>query len=177
MDTFATECAGFKVISAAASSRNFERIKRVGRAGQRLYFGLLRKTATGCPPAMLVDAAISLADAISSFCRMRKAMEITRQLEIRNDALRHEIENIKKMIELRERNELREAELDTDENVRCVRLKKENLLKFGEMLRMVSESLNFVRECDLSSSQSATALEKKFFDTMLLYLEAAESAI
>ena len=104
-------------------------------------------------------------------------MEITRQLEIRNDALRHEIENIKKMIELRERNELREAELDTDENVQCVRLKKENLLKFGEMLRMVSESLNFVRECDLSSSQSATALEKKFFDTMLLYLEAAESAI
>lgn len=177
METFAAECTGFRVISAVASSKNFESIKRVGRTGQRLYFGLLHKTASGCPPAMLVDAAVSLADAISSFCRMRKAMEITRQLEIRNDELRHEIENIKKMIALREREELREAELDSDENVQCVRLRKENLLQFGEMLRMVSKSLYFVRECDLSSSQSAMALEKKFIDTMLLYLEAAESAI
>lgn len=171
------ECIGFKVISAAVSSKNFGRIKRASRAGKRLYFGLLRKTASGCTPAMLVDAAMSLTDAISSYCKMRKTMEITHQLEIGNIALKHGIENIKKMIDLKEEGELESFEMDAMESIICLESAKDNLLKFGECLRMVSESLNLLRDRNLVASKSAEVLEQSFLDTSLLYLEALESVI
>jgi hypothetical protein len=95
-----SKLVGFKILSVFISSENYDRVKRVSRAGSRMY-GLLRKTASKANPALaFVDAATSLIDLISSYCKYQRAVEKTKQLEIRNDALRKKIQNLKKILEV-----------------------------------------------------------------------------
>ena len=169
---------GFKVLLAYLSSENYERAERIYRTGSRMY-GLLRKTA---PKANLacafVDAGMSLVDLVSSYCKYQQAVEKTKQLEIKIDAFRKEIENIKKILEMEEEEAIKERALESE--VQFCRLKTEiqALRRIGNLLQdNIANLLQDFRARGIGSKETHRQLEKQFFDTTLRYLQLLESVV
>ncbi|WP_298444769.1 hypothetical protein [uncultured Ferrimonas sp.] len=62
---------------------------------------LVRVGAKGVNPvAVWVDAAISVADAINSYCKLQRAREITQQLQAQKRSLEHQLRNASKALEI-----------------------------------------------------------------------------
>lgn len=172
-----TRLAGFKVLSVFISSENYDRVERVYRTSSRMY-GLLRKTAPKANPALaFVDAAASLIDLVSSYCKYQQAVEKTKQLEVRNDALRKEIENIKRILEIEESTELKKHSLQAEARIGQMTQNLETLKHIGGLLHEVSADLQYFRAQGVGSRDTHRKLEKQFFNTNILYLQIVESVV
>lgn len=154
MSLDSTRLIGFKVLSVFISSENYDRVERVYRTGSRMY-GLLRKTSSSANPALaFVDAAESLIDLVSSYCKYQQARERTKQLEMRNDALRKEIANIKRVLEVEEVAALNRHGLEARARIGQMVQAVEALKRIGSLLHEVSANLRDFRLQGIGSRET-----------------------
>jgi hypothetical protein len=168
---------GFKVLSLTVSSVNQERAERICRSGT-LTYGLLKKTASKTIPAFIfIDAATSLCDLVSSYCAYKQAVEKTKQLAARNDALKVELANLKSILELEEKRELDKRSLRSEKQIQKLKLNMKTLERIGDILESINSMLRYLREKKLGNRATIQSLEKHFFDTNISYLQTLVAVV
>lgn len=90
---------------------------RVAGAAKVLYAVARGGAVAG--PAIFIDAALSVLDAIDAYARYRQASEITRQLEVEGDMLRQKLAELHKQLRI----ELDVADRKSDARLAALRLR------------------------------------------------------
>lgn len=85
----------------------------------KVLYTVARGRATAMGPAIFVDAALSVLDAIGAYARYRQAQEITRQLEIEGDMLRQLLAELHKQLRI----ELHVADRQSEGRLEALRLR------------------------------------------------------
>lgn len=70
-----------------------ERVHRMARAGKHIYTAA-RHGASAVSPLVVVDAALSVLDALDAYVGYRRAKEVTQQLKIEGDSLRRLLQEL-----------------------------------------------------------------------------------
>jgi len=169
------------------NSFEFNQVKRVGRNAKLIYnfakFG--RKGISKInPTTVYIDAVISVGESIVSFYQYQKAKEITKQLTIDLNKIKHEFENKKK--------EFKEREYTIKQNAKAnIKLTQKELEdakeKWGTILKTVYEhSKKYLYDCkarlenirtEYPASDRIKEIEKKYKDATEAYINATLSII
>ncbi len=169
------------------NSFELDQAKRIGRNAKLIYnvvkFG--RKGISKVnPTTVYIDAVISVGESIVSFYQYQKAKEITKQLRIDLDRIKHEFENKKKELEKREYA----IKQDVESNIKLTQKELENAKeKWKTILKPVYEhSKKYLYNCkarleiiktEYPASERVQKIEKKYKEAVEAYISATLSII
>lgn len=158
--------------------RDRARGHRATDAAKVLYTVARGGAAAG--PAIFVDAALSVLDAIGAYARYRQAQEITRQLEVEGSMLRQMLGELHKQLRI----ELRVAELQSEAKLEDLRLRLQQqklTIEIGEeqfngMSRQVKKLGQVIANQRMTAPPSCMALlrlENAYYQLVDLQLQTA----
>jgi len=156
---------------------------RAAGAAKVLYTAA-RGGAVAAGPAIFVDAALSVLDAIGAYARYRQAREITRQLEVEGDMLRQMLAELHKQLRI----ELDVADRVSDARLAALRqrLQQQSLaIEFSEtqfsglsrQLKKLGQVIASQRMTAPPNCPTLARLENAYYLTVDLQLQMAMNSV
>lgn len=164
--------------------RDRARGHRAAGAAKVLYTVARGGAAAVAGPAIFVDAALSVLDAIGAYARYRQAQEITLQLEVEGNMLRQMLGELHKQLRI----ELQVADLQSEAKLEALRLRlKEQELaikiseaQFGGLSRQVKKLGHVIANQRMIAPPNCTTLarlENAYYRLVDLQLQTAMNFI
>lgn len=150
----------------------------------KVLYTVARGRAKAMSPAIFVDAALSVLDAIGAYARYRQAKEITRQLEVEGDMLRQLLAELHKQLRI----ELHVADRQSEGRLEALRLRLQqqalaieiSKAQFSSLSRQVKKLGQVVATQRLNAPPNCAAilrLEKAYYQLVDFQLQSAMNFI
>lgn len=164
--------------------QNRARSHRALGAAKVLYGVARRRAAPVAGPAIFVDAALSVLDAIGAYARYRQAQEITNQLEIEGNMFRQMLAELHKQLQI----ELRVVDFQFGAELEALRmrLKQQKLAiefdeeKFNALCQQVKKLGRVISSQRMNAPPNCAALlhlENAYYQLVDLQLQTAMSFV
>lgn len=153
---------------------------RAAGAAKVLYMVARGRAAAVAGPAIFVDAALSVLDAIGAYARYRQAQEITRQLEVEGNMLRQMLGELHKQLRI----ELQVADLQSEAKLEALRLRLQQQKlaieigekQFNDLSRQVKKLGQVIANQRMNAPPNCVALlrlENAYYQLVDLQLQTA----